>query len=86
MSRIDDPNDYSLDPSCIRYTDEAWGPHTVDRFASVQTRRLERYCSRYGNPRRESVAAGLYILVVKGEQLAFSSPISPPTCNEAHVR
>ena len=55
LSRFDDPNDYMLDPSCFRYIDEAWGPHTIDRFASVQTKQLERYCSRYRNPGYESV-------------------------------
>ena len=57
LSRFDDPNDYMLDPSCFRYIDEAWGPHTIDRFASVQTKQLERYCSRYRNPGCESVDA-----------------------------
>jgi len=33
------------------------GPHTVDRFASLQTRQLERFCSRYCNPRCEAVDA-----------------------------
>ena len=42
MSRFDDPNDYMLDPSCFRYINEVWGPHTVDRFASMKTSQLER--------------------------------------------
>lgn len=57
MSRFDDPNDYMLDPSCFRYINEVWGPHTVDRFASMKTSQLERYCSRYRNPGCESVDA-----------------------------
>lgn len=57
LSRIDDPNDYMLDPSCFRYIDDLWGPHTVDRFASVQTKQLTRYCSRYRNPGCEAVDA-----------------------------
>ena len=57
LSRFDDPNDYMLDPFCFHYIDEVWGPHTVDRFASVQTKQLERYCSRYRNPGCEAVDA-----------------------------
>ena len=57
LSRFDDSNDYMLDPTCFHYIDEAWGPHTVDRFASVQTKQLGRYCSRYRNPGCESVDA-----------------------------
>ena len=44
-------------PACFRYIDQLWGPHTVDRFASLQTRQLERFCSRYRNPRCEAVYA-----------------------------
>lgn len=57
LSRIDDPNDYMLDPACFNYIDVSWGPHTVDRFASVQTKQLARYCSRYRNPGCEAVDA-----------------------------
>ena len=55
LSRFNDPNDYMLDPSCFRYIDQLWGPHTLDRFASLQTRQLERFCSRYRNSRCEAV-------------------------------
>ena len=39
-----------LDPACFNYIDALWGPHTLDRFASLKTKQLERYCSRYHNP------------------------------------
>ena len=55
LSRLNDRNDYTLDPACSRYIDHLWGPHTVDRFASLQTRQLERFCSRYRKPRCEAV-------------------------------
>ena len=45
LSRLNDPNDYMLDPACFRYIDQLWGPHTVDRFAGLKTRQLERFCS-----------------------------------------
>ena len=41
-----------LDPSCFRYIEQLWGPHTVDHFASLQTRQQER-CEE--NPRCEAV-------------------------------
>lgn len=27
LSRIDDPNDYMIDPSYFQYIDDLWGPH-----------------------------------------------------------
>lgn len=43
LSRIEDSNDYKLDPSCFAYLDRCLGPHTVDRFASVKTRQLDDF-------------------------------------------
>jgi len=37
LSRVEDATDYMLDPKCFCYTDQLWGPHTVDRFASIKT-------------------------------------------------
>ena len=39
-----------LDPACFNYIDTLLGPHTIDRFASLKMKQLERYCSRYHNP------------------------------------
>ena len=50
LSRVEDATDYMLDPKCFGYIDQLWGPHTVDRFASIKTKQLDRYCSRYRNP------------------------------------
>ena len=57
LSRINDPNDYMLDLPCFRYIGQLWGPHTVDRFAGLQTRQLESFCSRCHKPRCEAVDA-----------------------------
>ena len=46
LSRIEDSNDYKLDPSCFAYLDKFLGPHTVDRFTSVKTRQLDRLLPR----------------------------------------
>ena len=45
LSRVKDATDYMLDPKCFRDIDWLWGPHTVDRFASIKTKQLDRYCS-----------------------------------------
>ena len=50
LSRLDDPDDYMLDPVCFRRFDTKWGPHTIDRFASMKTTQLPRFCSKYLNP------------------------------------
>ena len=47
---MEDATDYMLDPKCFRYIDQLRGPHTVDRIASIKTKQLDRYCSRYRNP------------------------------------
>ena len=50
LSRVEDAADCMLDPKCFRYIDQLWGPHTIDRFASIKTKQLVGYCSRYRNP------------------------------------
>ena len=50
LSRVEDATDYMLDPKYFRYIDWLWGPYTVDRFASIKTKQMVRYCSQYRNP------------------------------------
>ena len=57
LSRIEDCNDYMLDPLWFARLDSCWGPHTIDRFASVKTKQLDRFCSRFLNPDCEAVDA-----------------------------
>ena len=57
LSRIEDANDYMLDRSCFRSLDKLWGPPLVDRFASVKTKQLDRFCSRFLNPGCEAADA-----------------------------
>ena len=57
LSRIEDCNDYMLDPLWFARLDSCWGPHTIDRFASVKTKQLDRFCSRVLNPDCEAVDA-----------------------------
>ena len=47
---------YCLRPSLFRWLDERWGPHTIDRFASIDARQplapphTGRFCSLYFHP------------------------------------
>ena len=65
LSRLEDSNDYMLDPAYFNYIDALWGPHTTDRFAGLKTKQLERYCSRYYNP--GYVAADAFTVSWSGE-------------------
>lgn len=57
LSRLDDPDDYKLDPAVFVKIDKLWGPHTYDRFASMKTNQLPRFSSKYMNPGCESTDA-----------------------------
>ena len=57
LSRIEDSNDYMLDPSGFANLDRCWAPHTVDRFASVKTKQLGRFCCRFLNSGFEAIDA-----------------------------
>lgn len=46
-----------LDPSWFASLDGCWGPHTIERFTSVKTKQLDRFCSRFLNPGYEAVDA-----------------------------
>ena len=39
-----------MNPIAFRWLDTLWGPHSLDCFASLKTRQLPRYCSRWWNP------------------------------------
>ena len=57
LSRIVDFDDWRLNPEVFIHLDKAWGPHTVDRFASFQNCQLPRFNSRCWNPGSEAVDA-----------------------------
>ena len=54
LSQIEDSND-SILPVLLTWT--SLGPHIVDRFVSLQSRQLDRLCSRFLNPGCEAVDA-----------------------------
>ncbi|MES9880717.1 MAG: reverse transcriptase domain-containing protein [Sedimenticola sp.] len=57
LSRQKSTHEWKLHPGVFRYIDKAFGPHTVDRFASFQTRQLPRYNSLSYDPETEAIDA-----------------------------
>lgn len=57
LSRMEDANDYSLDQSAFLQLAKCLGSHTVDCFASLQTKLLPQFCCRFLNPGCKAVDA-----------------------------
>ena len=57
LSRIVDEDDWMVHPTIFDQLDHMWGPHTVDRFASIDNRQLEQFNSRFWDPETEAVDA-----------------------------
>jgi ribonuclease HI len=57
LSRLIDKFEWRLHPRLFRMLDVMWGPHTIDRFASLTTTHLARYNSRYCDPNSVGVDA-----------------------------
>ena len=54
-SRVIDTDDWMLNPAHFRELDMLWGPHTIDRFASFNSKQLPRFCARWQCPGCETV-------------------------------
>jgi len=57
LSRLSQKYEWQLNPKLFEYIDSLWGPHTVDRFASLSTAQVARYNSRYLDPMTSGVDA-----------------------------
>ena len=57
LSRMPTQYEWMLHPTVFRYIDGLWGPHTIDRFASIATTQLPRYNSRFYDPMTQGVDA-----------------------------
>ena len=57
LSRLPLHYEWKLHPALFSMIDNAWGYHTVDRFACLATTQLPRYNSRYHDPMSEGVDA-----------------------------
>ena len=57
LSRLPPKYEWELHPQLFRLLDHTWGPHTIDRFASLTTTKVKRYNSRFWDPLSEGVNA-----------------------------
>lgn len=57
LSRLTGQYEWSIHPHLFRYLDTLWGPHTIDRFASMTTTQCNRYNSLYLDPNTYGVDA-----------------------------
>ena len=55
LSRIVDPDDWSVSLPIFQLLNSRWGPHTVDRFADERNCLLPRFDSRFWNPLCEAM-------------------------------
>ena len=60
LSKLDDTDDWQLNPEIFRSLDCKWGGHTVDRFASDLNALCPRFFSRFYSPGCEGVDAFAY--------------------------
>ena len=57
LSRLSQQYEWQLHPGIFSQLDDMWGPHTMDRFASLSTAQLQTYNSRYLDPWTSGVDA-----------------------------
>ena len=57
LSRLPIQYEWMIHPVIFRQLDSMWGPHTIDRFASMSTTQLPRYNSRFLDPATRGVDA-----------------------------
>jgi hypothetical protein len=57
LSRTPDKFNWMLNPGLFSVIDVLWGPHQVDRFATLQNTQLHRFNSRFWEPMTEGVDA-----------------------------
>ena len=50
LSRLNSQYEWVLHPRFFQFLDKVWGPHTIDRFASMNTTQLEKYNTRFADP------------------------------------
>lgn len=57
LSRIKSTCEWRLHPNLFRMIDNIWGPHNIDRFASITSTQLPVYNSLYWDPETSGVDA-----------------------------
>ena len=72
-SKLQDCDDWQVDPHVFAWLDGLWGPHTLDCFASAKTKQLTRYCSRWWNP--GCLAVDAFTVSWENEKVWLTPPI-----------
>jgi ribonuclease HI len=57
LSRLNPQYEWRLHPAMFQILERQWGPHTMDRFASLTNTQLPRYNSRFWDPLTSGVDA-----------------------------
>ena len=57
LSRLSDKYEWQLNPRIFSYLDSLWGPHTVDRFATLTNTLVPVYNSLYLDPKTSGIDA-----------------------------
>jgi hypothetical protein len=57
ISKMVDHEDWGVTDTFFEFIDNLWGPHSVDRFASVVNKKISRFNSLFWNPSSEAVDA-----------------------------
>jgi hypothetical protein len=55
LSRELDTEDWQLNPRIFEHLQHRWGPHTIDRFASMLNAQLPRFNARWRDPQCEDI-------------------------------
>jgi hypothetical protein len=55
LSRELDRDDMQLNLRIFCYIQAKWGPHSIDRFASMENAQLPRFNTKWRDPKREDV-------------------------------
>ncbi len=57
LSRLSSHYEWQLHRGLFQYIDKLWGPHTIDRFATMENTQLPTYNSRFADPCSSGVDA-----------------------------
>jgi len=57
LSRLNLKYEWRLHPKLFKWINNMWGPHSIDRFATMTNTQLPRYNSRFFDPKSEGVDA-----------------------------
>ena len=73
LSRLSTHYEWQLHRGLFRYIDQLWGPHTIDRFASMVNTQLPVYNSRFADPFSSGVDA-----LAQSNWAAHNNFVNPP--------